>query len=464
MFFFDQIAHFGPSPALVDEDGNATSYAELTALAEQVQEHLKSRALAFLLADNCRESVAGYLGCLRARTVVALQPAGIHPALLANLVGTYLPHFLWLPRERSNEVAGTVRFELGGYVLLETDAAPLVPYEELGVLVSTSGSTGSPKLVRQSYRGLAANTESIVGYLHLDANERPITTLPMSYVYGLSVINSHLACGACVVLTRKSLTEKGFWEALKKNRATSLAGVPYTYETLKRLRFARMNLPSVKTLTQAGGKLEAATVLEFAQACRDKGMRFVVMYGAAEATARMAYLPPERALEKPGSIGIAIPGGELWVEDDQGQVIQEPNVVGELVYRGTNVVLGYATCREDLRLGDERGGVLRTGDLARFDEERYFTIVGRRSRFIKVFGNRVNLEELEQHLGKRAIDCACAGEDERLRIYITDGARQDEVSSFVEELTRLHHSAFQVVVVDLIPRTESGKVQYAALS
>lgn len=461
---FDQLGRFGAATALVTEQSESISYADAVASADALGVRLGGRGLAFLLVDNRPEAVFGYLAGLRSRTPMALLAAGLHPEHLAGLFAVYRPHHVWLPRERGGEVpGGRETFALGSHVLMATDAEPAEIHPDLAVLMTTSGSTGSPKLVRQSRENLGANAVSIAEYLEITTADRPITTLPMHYVYGLSVLNSHLARGAAVVLTNASQTEKRFWDLLRSERASSFAGVPYTYEVLRRLRFSRMDLPSLRVLTQAGGKLDPALVGEFAATAREKGIRFYVMYGAAEATARMSYLPAGRAMEKPSSIGIPIPGGELWLEDEAGRRIEQPGVVGELVYRGANVTLGYATRREDLALGDERGGVLRTGDLASRDEEGFFFVVGRRSRFLKIFGNRVNLEEVEQLVRQEGIDCACTGEDDRLRIYIAGEAHRDRVVGFLQERTGLHHSAFRVVVLDAIPRNEAGKISYAAL-
>jgi acyl-coenzyme A synthetase/AMP-(fatty) acid ligase len=266
-----------------------------------------------------------------------------------------------------------------------------------------------------------------------------------------------------VILTDASLAEKRFWSFIEKYGVTSLAGVPYTYEMLKRLHWERMNLASLRTLTQAGGKLHPDLVREFAVECKEKDVRFYVMYGAAEATARMAYLPPELAISNPASIGIPIPGGEMWIEDDQGNVIQEPGVVGQLCYGGPNVSMGYATCAEDLVRGDERNGVLRTSDLAQRDERNLYSIVGRRSRFLKLFGNRVNLQEIEQIIRSAGIECACGGDDAALRIYITDASRRREALTVVQQMTRLHPSALRVIELEQIPRNSFGKVAYAEL-
>jgi acyl-CoA synthetase (AMP-forming)/AMP-acid ligase II len=232
---------------------------------------------------------------------------------------------------------------------------------------------------------------------------------------------------------------------------------------LKRLRWQQIDLSWIRTLTQAGGKLHPDLVREFATACRKKGIRFYVMYGAAEATARMSYLPPEMAVERPDSIGFPIPGGEFWIQDDNGCVVQEPGGIGELYYRGPNVSLGYATGGGDLARGDERGGVLRTGDLARCDADNLYSIVGRRSRFIKLFGNRVNLEEVEQLICRTGVDCVCGGNDAGLNIYITERSRREEVVKTVQDLTKLHHSALRVVVLEEIPRNSFGKIAYSEL-
>jgi acyl-CoA synthetase (AMP-forming)/AMP-acid ligase II len=464
MSFFDDMGRFREAIAFTAENGEPHTYESAAAAADSFGARVAGRGLVFILADNGMASLIGYLGCLRSRVPAALLAHDLHSDLLSNLLRTYRPNYILLPRDRAGHLPHAAELlALGDHVLLaySNDSSPV--HDDLALLVTTSGSTGSAKFVRLSYENLSSNARSIAEYLGIRADDRAITALPMHYVYGLSVVNSHLQCGARVVLTNASLMEKRFWEALKNYGATTLSGVPYTFELLKRLRWNRMDLPDLRVLTQAGGKLSAALVQEFAALCRDRGMRFYVMYGAAEATARMSYLPPRLALEKPGSVGQAIPGGELWIEDETGNVITQPDVVGELFYRGPNVSLGYAHRREDLAHGDERRGVLQTGDLAKRDAEGAYYIVGRRSRFIKLFGNRVNLEEVEQLIRNAGIECACAGDDEMLRIYITSPALRKDVVSLAQRLTNLHHSVLRAFVIDRIPRNEAGKIIYAEL-
>ena len=281
-------------------------------------------------------------------------------------------------------------------------------HDDLALLLTTSGSVGSPKFVRQSYKNIAANTASIVEYLHLDTAERAITSLPMNYTFGISVINSHLMVGATLVLSPYTIMQREFWTLMSEQKVTSLSGVPYTYEMLDKLRFMRRDLPDLHTLTQAGGKLSPELHQKFAEYAQAQGKSFVVMYGQTEATARMSYLPPELSLTKVGSMGIAVPGGKFSLIDADNQQIIEPGVVGELVYEGDNVTLGYAQSRGDLAKGDEFGGRLLTGDMARFDEDGFFYVVGRKKRFLKIFGNRVNLDETERLIKSHFCDLDCA--------------------------------------------------------
>jgi acyl-coenzyme A synthetase/AMP-(fatty) acid ligase len=350
---------------------------------------------------------------------------------------------------------------------LDSQSAPCQAslHPDLALCLTTSGSTGSPKLVRQSYVNLTSNAESIATYLKLDASERPITTLPMHYTYGLSIIHSHVAVGATILLTEKSMMQKEFWAFLKEMEATSFGGVPYHYEMLERLRFFQMDLPSLRTMTQAGGKLSQELHRAYAKFAKEHHKRFVVMYGQCEATARMAYLPVDKSCEKCGSVGVAIPGGRFSLKDAKGQEIEEANVTGELIYRGKNVAMGYAKCAKDLEKGDEWNGILQTGDMARRDEDGFYYIVGRKKRFLKVYGNRVNLDEVEMLLKQKfhPLDCACAGVDDQIYIFLTDDTLQQQVRSYASQMTHLNRNAFAVRRIDEIPKNDAGKVLYAQL-
>jgi acyl-coenzyme A synthetase/AMP-(fatty) acid ligase len=263
------------------------------------------------------------------------------------------------------------------------------------------------------------------------------------------------------LLYNGSLTDAGFWKFLKEQKTTILTGVPYSFEILSKLRFTRMDLPDLKIVSQGGGKLSANLFNDFAAYAERTGKKFIATYGQTEGTARMAYLPAEYAQTKIGSIGKAIPNGKLYLIDDNGNEISEADVPGEMVYSGPNVTLGYAYTGEDLQKGDERQQVLPTGDIAVKDQDGFFYIVGRISRFLKLYGIRIGLDELEQLIFKEfGVENICTGTDERMKIYVTDETVVTQVASFVIEKTGLYHQAFEVLFIPSIPRNDVGKIIY----
>ena len=457
---------FAGRTAVVCDDGETFSYDELEQKGKALAAAVGSRCLVFNLCSNTIGSLIGYTSFINHNIVPLMLDEHIDHDLLDNFLTLYKPDYLWLPEEKAADFQGTIIYSDEGYALLkraDEHAYPL--YDELALLLTTSGSTGSPKFVRQSYKNIKANTNSIIEYLELDSTERPITTLPMNYTYGLSIINTHLMVGATIILTRATLMQREFWNLFTEQKATSFGGVPYTYEILDKLMFFRRKLPDLRTMTQAGGKILPELHQKFAEYAAREGKKFVVMYGQAEATARMAYLPAKKALAKKGSMGIAIPGGTLTLIDANGNEITTPDTVGELLYKGDNVTLGYAVCGEDLAKGDERNGVLQTGDMAKFDTDGYFYVVGRKKRFLKIFGNRVNLDETERLIKAYYpdFDCACAGKDDAMKIFITDETKLKEVQTFVAEKTHLNFTAFHVEYLAEIPKNDAGKTLYAEL-
>ena len=461
MWKFKKTQH---NTAAIDDSGIALTYGQLAEEGQTLAEHVDGRCLVFCLCRNDIGSLLGYTAFVDHGIVPALLSADMDAELLETLIQSYHPRYLWAPD--TADAAGEKGYAAYGYRLTRTpfaDTPPLHP--DLALLLTTSGSTGSPKFVRQSYRNIRANTDSIVEYLHLTADERPITTLPMNYTYGLSILNTHLDVGATLLLTRCGIAQKGFWTFFRQHQATSFGGVPYTYEMLDRMRFLRMDLPSLRTMTQAGGKLLPSLHGKFARWCAETGREFIVMYGQCEATARMAYLPWEQGIAKIGAMGIAIPGGRFALIDVDGSEITASHTTGELRYYGDNVTMGYATGAPDLAKGDERGGVLDTGDMAQFDENGYFSIVGRKKRFVKLFGNRVNLDEAERLLKAKFpnAEVACGGRDDRLMIYGTDAELLTKMMTYLAEKTGLHPSAFAGKTVDCIPKNDAGKTLYRKL-
>ena len=443
--------------AAVDDSGRSVTYGDICEFSRAFAQHLPQRSLIFILSENCIGSLLGYTSSLSNGIVPLIISAKTESGLYEILRDKYKPSYMWIPIDMVEQLGYEALFSAWEYALVKT-GFPMVPlYGELSLLLPTSGSTGSPKLVRHSYRNIEANAENVCSLFNLAEEEKAMAILPMHYTMGLSVIASHLLAGATLLLSSRSLLDRGFWSMLKE--ATSFTGVPYSYEILTKMRFTRMDFPNLRVITQGGGKLTEEMWNILAQYAQEKGKQFIATYGQSECTARMAYLPAEMAMTKVCSIGIAEPGGQLSIMDSDGNETFEGEATGEMVYRGENVTLGYATCLEDLTKGDENHGVMHTGDLARRDSDGCYFIVGRLKRFLKIFGLRIGLDEVENLIKTEyKVDCYCKGDDEKLIVLTTSEEIAGKLPAFIEEKTHLYHQNIEVQVVDTILRNEAGKV------
>jgi acyl-CoA synthetase (AMP-forming)/AMP-acid ligase II len=461
-------SHRPGSIAIMDADrGEETTYGQLvdrvTGTADLLRREV-GRGLVFQVATNTAGSIVVYLACLELGWPVGLLDPG-RPDRLESLVRAYRPVAVLAPVDgglpaavRPGPPLADAAYRVG---LGRADGPVHAPHPELALLLTTSGSTGSPKLVRLARRSVLANARSIVTYLGIEPGERSIQSLPMHYSYGLSLVNSHLTAGATVVLTQHSFLRPEFWGAFDRTGCTSLAGVPYVYETLHRLRFDPRRHPSLRTMTQAGGALRSDLIRSFRERVAAARGRLFVMYGQTEACARISYVPWERLGEKIGSIGIPVPDGYLTV----APVADSDH--HELVYRGPNVMMGYAESADDLAAGDELKGTLRTGDLATVDDEGFFYLTGRLTRFAKLFGYRISLEDIEKGLEARyPVDVAATDGDGQLVIYAAARAHVDleGIGQYLAQQLTVPRQCIRVRAVPQIPLTASGKKDYKALA
>lgn len=461
MFELDKFANH---IAVETEQGKKMTYARLKEASDSIAAEMESRKFTFCLCENTIGSFVGYVAFMTHNIPTVLLDASKDVDIIEDLIEHYQPQYVWCPTKRVDDLStGIPVIEYEDYSLLQTGEQNYEIHPDVLLCLTTSGTTGSPKLVKLTEKNLRSNAESIAEYLRITEKERAITSLPMYYSFGMSVINSHLIKGATLLLTDKAVIQREFLNFLKEGEATSIAGVPYTYEMLRRLRFLKMELPGLKTMIQAGGKLNANIVKEYVEAAKSSGKEFVVMYGQTEAAPRMSYLPFDKALEKYASIGIAIPGGRLSVRDVNDQEIATPDTDGELIYEGPNVCMGYAECIEDLTKGDENHGVLHTGDVARFDSDGYFYITGRMKRFVKVWGNRCNLDATEQLVKAITTSCACVGVDDKITVFVTESGLEEKIKNYLIDKTGLNIRAFDVKVIDAIPTLPSGKLDYQTM-
>jgi acyl-CoA synthetase (AMP-forming)/AMP-acid ligase II len=444
-----------PHPALVEPaSGSRLSYAGLW--RRVVDEAAGMRRLtgggpALLMLDFSSDidCIVAYLAALRANIAVMPLPPDLSDTMIAILVERYRPDLI---RRRRLGEAGEYRAE-GALWCLRTRAEPAI-HSDLALLLSTSGSSGSPKCVRLTLAAVEANASQIVTALAIGRDERAPTSLPLSYSYGLSVLNSHLAAGAAVILTSESLAMRPFWRIMAEHGGTSLAGVPASYEMLRRLDLDQLAPQSLRTLTQAGGALAPSLIERFHGFVTRRGGRFFVMYGQTEATARISVLAAADLPGRIGAVGRALPGGDLSIDA----------VSGHIRYRGPNVMMGYAECRDDLALGDVLGGELDTGDLGRLDSDGILWITGRDKRIAKIAGLRIGLDEVEVlatafgHAG--VID---GGTWLGVALAETDLPQRAERHDFARRLG-LHSSQLRWLAVDAMPLTATGKIDYPALA
>jgi acyl-coenzyme A synthetase/AMP-(fatty) acid ligase len=451
------------SIAAIDSNSDKLTYADISILSQQISAIIPQRTLCFLLVENNVGGIAWTIGMLESRKLVPLiLNVKIEESLYQQLLDTYKPSYICAPTHITLE--GEIVDSQFGYQLYKVSDNLCILHPDLSHLLPTSGSTGSPKLVRHKYENIEAAGLNISTFFELKETDRPLMVLPLYYTMGLSMIFSHLRVGATILITGLSMTDINFWKFIKEQQATSFTGVPYSFQILNLMRFFRMDLPHLELLTQGGGKMPTDLNTKFAEYCRDTNKRWIATYGQSECTARMAYLPAKWALDKVGSIGIAVPNGELSLIDTDGQLITTPHTEGEMCYRGKNVTMGYAREQADLALGDERNGYIRTGDLAYFDDDGCYYIVGRMGRFLKLFGMRVGLDECEQIVQTECgIECACVGTDEKMIVYITNADKQSEVKDTLVQKTHIVATSFAIRVIPEIPKNEAGKKLYSKL-
>ncbi|WP_194860420.1 AMP-binding protein [Dietzia sp. SYD-A1] len=442
------LAARGRAVAVISDDTTLT-YTDLAlrvaARAAEYPSLDSGRQMVGLIGGNTTDFLIDYLAAHEAGHVVLLLPP--ESAATRALVESWTPDVL-----------------AGAGQSIPASAHHTPPrhdlHPDLALLLSTSGSTGSPKLVRQSRRAVLSNAAAITEYLRIVPADRAITTLPPHYCYGLSVIHSHLLAGASVVLNEDSVASPEFWERAGAHGVTTFAAVPHTVELLERVGLDRLDhLTRLRYLTQAGGRLAPEKVRTLAERLEARDAELVVMYGQTEATARMGYLPPHLARGRAGAIGVAIPGGAFRVDRPKGS---DPDAPGELVYSGPNVMMGYARESADLARGPELTE-LRTGDLARIAADGLVEIVGRMGREAKIFGHRIDLGRVEAALADRGLDAWCVGEPDRLVVVTKQDTPAQHAVSGAAASSGLPASAVEVLLVDEPPRTPAGKIDQPAL-
>lgn len=466
--------------AIMEENGPSISYKELKKYIQDLRKNcFQTRELVLVISDNSLADILFYVSCLSGRIPIMIINENYKKDEIDDIVRRYKPKFICVnsDNQMNHLKKYTLKTSFFNHVILSrNDCKKYIIDKEIALLLSTSSSTGSKKFVVLSYRNIEVNTLSIISALHIKQGDKAAIMLPLSYTYGLSVVDTYLKCKGTLLIPTSRLFEKNYWLFLGRNGVNALCGVPFTYYIIKKLKILENNiLNELKLMTQAGGKLDISTQQYFLQIAKKESVNFAVMYGQTEATARISCFFLNEYPEKIGSVGLVIPGGRCSV-DKTIKYIYRSQPVGEIIYEGENVSMGYADNLESVisHFFDKgkSGSILHTGDFGYIDSDNFLYIKGRLSRFVKIYGVRISLDELEENIKKQiSLDTVCIAIHngictEKLGILIEDAQKHKYSKKDLFHLLSgygISSRMVQIKAIQDIPHNQNGKVDYFTL-
>ena len=459
-FVKKKIKEFSSQVCLVNKDKSKIFYKSLFQNISKRLETLEKKSVILTLAENNSTFIKSYFYFLGKGIVQIIVNFNINKKFLYNIINLYKPNYIFVNKNYEfiddkyklyNQIGDFELFRQKKYKKIKLD-------ENLAILLTTSGSTGSSKFVKLSYTNILDNTKNIIKYLDIKKNHRTITTMPPSYSYALSILNTHFYSGASIVINNFSILERNFWNIIKELKVNSFGGVPYHYEILKKIKFDKIILPDLKYITQAGGPLNKEITKYFLKTCIDKKIDFITMYGQTEASPRISYLPFKIAFKKIGSIGKAIPGGKIVLKKNK-----KSDDIGEIVYYGKNVFIGYSKSYKDLTKSKKKIKALFTGDLGKKDKDGFFYITGRKNRIIKIAGHRINLDELRDIVKNKGYDCHFLEKNQKIVAFIKEENTNNELLTTISSEIKLSKNLFDLKKIKEFPLNERGKIDYLKL-
>ena len=502
--FLESNADRTPDRVALVCDGQRLTYAQVEAQANRLARALRDRGLergdrVILYLPNSVELVVGLFATLKAGGVFVVVNHTTKYDKLAYILNNCQASALLTSGRRATTVAELARTEpflkatvltsplpeklpsaLLSFDAIQTDYAPDRPSPvnidlDLACLIYTSGSTGDPKGVMSDHGNVAFAASSIIEYLGNVPDDIVINVLPLSFDYGLYQLLMAFKFGGTLVLEKGFTFPAAVLKRVEEERVTGLPGVPTIFAMLLKMDTSPYDLSSLRYLTNTAAALPPAHITQLRE--RFPWTEVYSMYGLTE-TKRTLYLPPDQLDERPGSVGIAIPGTEVWIEDEDGKRLG-PGQIGELVIRGRHVMRGYwgdaEATRERYRPGPIPGErICYSGDLFTMDEEGYLYFVSRKDDIIKSRGEKVSPKEVENVL------YALEGVKEAAVIGVQDPIQGEAIKAFVvgdgdklSEARVLAHCRAHledlmvpkyVVVCSELPKTSSGKIKKTGLS
>ena len=460
--FLDKIEKNKNKIAIYLDKNNSILYKETIKSSDYFLKNCKKRGLAILVADNNIESLLGYIALLKSENTIMILDTNIQQEDFNIIIKKYAPSYIYCSKHKVKFILQKnfdLIYNFKNYNLLKNKKSHSYKINgDLKILLSTSGSLGEPKFVKLSSNNLKINTKSIVSYLNLNSSDRTITTMPMSYSYGLSIINTHLFSGASIVLNENGIINNKFWELYKDSSPTNINGVPFFYELLIKIGLKRMGNDNLRFITQAGGKLDLETFRKISNYTNKNKINFYLMYGQTEASPRISFYKVKKDYLKfkTPPIGKPIPGGKILLKDDKNNLINKKYKEGEIYFKGPNIFKGYSTSHKDL-IKTKNMKELKTGDIAYRDEKNLFYIVGRKSRFIKPYGHRLNLDFIEEKFLRKSYKVACIGVKDLLYIFSIKKILR------IEKIIDLPRNSFKIIYIKNFPLNSNGKISYKDL-
>ncbi len=440
--FFKRLSKYKKRTALIN-DKKKVSYDEIVKNSKNFDKIIGENSVSLLIADNNINFIKGYIGFLsKKKNISILIDESFNTDFFRKIVSLYRPNYIFLPLKFKKlfKEFKTIH-KAHDYLILKTHFSKHAKLNFKNfLLLSTSGTTQNPKFVRLSSQNIETNTKNIIKYLKIKSNHKSITTMPLGYSYGLSILNSHLATGAQTVITKNTIFEKKFWDILKLEKINSFGGVPEFYEFLQKLNFNKRIEENLKYMTQAGGKLNSETLKYFGEICKKKKIKFYVMYGQTEAAPRISYLEWKNFFKSFGSVGKPLNGCRLALKDKSGRIINKEGKTGEIYFYGKNVFLGYSNSFKDLKKGDINKGKLNTGDLGKYDKFKNLYILGRKDKLVKIFGKRCNLTDLENFLKAKKFLVKCNYKKPFLQINTSSSTNDEKIKKFSSEFLKLNRN------------------------
>ena len=447
---FRNFKKYSSRVALID---NITSYTyeDLENYSKIFPLNKNKKNLIIILTENKIEPIIGYVSCLLKKQLCYLVDSNTESNFLRALITKYKPHMIFANQQKIKEFPNYKKIlDFKNYCLLESKSLLNYPiHKDLALLLGTSGSTGSPKCVKISSKSLSFNTFQIQKTLKMNKVDRTITTMPFHYTYGLSIINTHLSVGASIVISNNKVFENEFWKLIKKYSINNFGAVAYMYEMIKKINPPLHFFKKIKYLTHAGGPIDN-NILDYIIKKFSKKIKFFNMYGSVEACSRISILDYKFLISKKKSIGTGMPGTKIYIKNSKTR--------GELCFSGKNIFSGYANSLQNLG-SLSKLKYFNTGDLAEKDDDNFYYIVGRKSRYIKMLSNRIYLSDVENYINNCNIKNICIGSTNKI-IFFCNLRLKNKILNLCNNKFKINKNFIFFNSYSEVAYTQNNKINY----